>query len=105
MAKVTLSKSLTKDGNEIKELNLDFDKITGNQIVAAEKEARLLGDSTLDISYSKTFQSIIAAKAAVEPVVVDDILDLAGPDFIQVTAQASNFLFGWALLVSAQVKS
>jgi len=97
MNTITLSKPISKDGNEITSLNLDFDKITGNQIIAAEKEARLLGDTTPDACYSKTFQAIIAAKAAAEPVIVDDIMGLHGSDFIQTTTAAANFLFGWAL--------
>ncbi|WP_094607731.1 hypothetical protein SPSIL_009070 [Sporomusa silvacetica DSM 10669] len=102
MNTITLSKPISKDGNEITALNLDFDKITGNKIIAAEKEARLLGDTTPDACYSKTFQAILAAKAAAESVVVDDILGLSGSDFIQITNTVSNFLFNWALPVSAQ---
>jgi hypothetical protein len=100
-----LSKAIVKDGAEIAELNLDFDKITGKQIIAAEKEARLLGDATLDIGYSKTFQAIIVAKAANESVIVDDILNLSGKDFIHITTAASNFLFGWALSANPQENS
>ncbi|MBU2701688.1 hypothetical protein Ga0466249_002807 [Sporomusaceae bacterium BoRhaA] len=92
-----LAKPITKDGTEITELNLDFDKITGNQIIAAEKEARMLGDTTPDACYSKTFQAVIAAKAADQPLIVDDILAMNGMDFINITTQAANFLFGWAL--------
>lgn len=93
-----LSKAIIKDGAEITELNFDFEnKITGKQIIAAEKEARAMGDNTPDACYSKIFQAIIAAKAAAEPVLVDDILSLTGGDFIRATTEASNFLFGWAL--------
>ena len=105
MAKViTLKKELVKDGVKIGALNLDFDKATGNVIIAAEKEARLLGDNTPDLCYSKTFQAIIASKVANEPVVVDDILGLSARDFIQITTTVSNFLFEWALPENLQVK-
>lgn len=99
-----LSKPIVKDGKEIAELNFDFDKITGSQIIAAEKEARALGDTTPDACYSKTFQAILAAKATTESIIVDDILNLPGADFIQITTETSNFLFGWAL-PKAQTKS
>lgn len=92
-----LKKTIVKDGNEIAELNFDFDKITGNDIIAAEKEARMMGDTTPDACYSKTFQAIIAAKAADQPIIVDDVLDMNGMDFIAATTKAANFLFGWAL--------
>ncbi|WP_333593584.1 hypothetical protein [Anaerospora hongkongensis] len=102
--KITLRKPIKKDGNEISVLTLDFDQITGNQIVSAEKEARLLGDATADLCFSKTFQAIIAAKAAVESVSADDILGLNGTDFIKITTEASGFLFAWALPAGAQEK-
>ena len=92
-----LKKAFTKDGKKVTELKFDFDKITGNDIIAAEKEARTLGDNTPDACYSKTFQAIIAAKAADYPLNVDDVLGMNGMDFINITTQAGNFLFGWAL--------
>lgn len=92
-----LKKAITKDGKEIVSLKLDFNKITGNDIIAAEKEARMMGDTTPDASYSKTFQAILVAKAADHPLIVDDIMAMNGGDFIQATTEAANFLFGWAL--------
>lgn len=97
MNNIKLKKAIKKDNEEIAELNLNFDGITGNDIIAAEKETRLLGDTTPDACYSKTFQAIIAAKAADKPLIVDDILAMNGTDFINVTTQTANFLFGWAL--------
>lgn len=104
MQTITLKKTIVKDGANIESLNLDFDKVTGRDIIAAEKEARLLGDNTLDLCYSKTFQAIIAAKVAAEPVVVDDILNVPGVNFIQITNAVSNFLFEWALPENLQTK-
>jgi len=92
-----LKKAIVKDGNEITELNFDFDQITGNDIIAAEKEARMMGDKTPDTCFSKIFQAIIVAKAADKPIIVDDVMDMNGMDFIGVTTKAANFLFGWAL--------
>lgn len=95
--KIVLTKPISKDGKEFKELNLDFDKITGREIIAAEKETRILGDIAADVNCSKAFQAVLIAKAAAEPVGVDDILSLPGADFIYATSVASNFLFGWVL--------
>ncbi|MBP2655892.1 MAG: Mu-like prophage FluMu protein gp41 [Firmicutes bacterium] len=97
MQKEKLSKPINKDGNEISSLNFDFDKLTGRQIISAESEARLLGDKSTDLQFSKTFQAVLAAKAIEEPLIIDDILDLPAPDFLVVTNTVSNFLFGWVL--------
>lgn len=92
-----LRKPFEKDGKKITEIKFDFEKITGNDIIAAEKEARLMGDSTPDAAYSKTFQAVLAAKAAIQPVNTDDIMGMNGSDFMAATTAAASFLFGWAL--------
>jgi len=94
---VKLSKPIQKDNQEYTMLTFDFDKLNGRQIIAAETEARLLGDKSADLQFSKNFQAVLAAKAAQESLIVDDILDLSAPDFLMVTNTVSNFLFGWVL--------
>ena len=98
MQTVNLQKPFTKDGNEFKQLNFDFDKLTGKDIIAGEKEARLMGDLTIDLQYSKTFLSVVAAKAVNEPLIADDIISLPAPDFLKITNEVASFLSGWALL-------
>ena len=39
--KIKLSQPITVKGTEVKELNLDFDKLTGNDIINASREAQL----------------------------------------------------------------
>ena len=95
MSTITLSKAIKKDELEIKKIHIDFNSITGRHIIAAEREARVMGDSTPDACYSKIFQAVLTAKATKENLNVDDILNLAGSDFVRVTTEASNFLFGW----------
>jgi hypothetical protein len=95
--KIPLKKPITKDGAEITELNIDLDNITGKDILAAEKEARLMGDTTLELGWSKMFQAILISKTATETVIVDDIMNLSGADFMRVTGVAADFLFGWVL--------
>jgi len=106
MSIITLSKSIKKNEIDIKKIHVDFNSITGRHIIAAEREARLMGDSTPDACYSKIFQAVLAAKATKENLIVDDILDLSGSDFVRVTTEASNFLFGWVSpVVNPQEKS
>lgn len=100
MEKIILRKPLVVDDKEIKELQLDLDKLTGNDVLQAEAEARALGDLTIDTQFSKKFQTIIAAKAS--GIAYDDIVALGASDFLHVINTVSNFLSGWALSVSAQ---
>jgi len=52
--KIKLSKPIMINGTELKEINLDFDKLTGNDIINASREAQLLGEN---IVLAKYFQS------------------------------------------------
>lgn len=91
MENIKLAKTITYDGVEIKELNLDFDSLTGQDLLNAEKEAIALNKSASPIKeFDKGYLSIVAAKAAG---VSTDLMPLLGAkDFTKVTVQAQNFL-------------
>lgn len=91
-----LKKAIEKNGKKISDINFNFEQMTGYDIIAAEKEARMLGTVALDVTYSKVFQAVIAAKAADKELIADDILGMQITDFMEITAKTSNFLFGWA---------
>lgn len=91
MEKIKLAKTIQYDGLEIKELNLDFDSLTGQDLLNAEKEAIALNKSASPIKeFDKGYLSIVAAKAASIPT---DIMPLlSAKDFTKATVQAQNFL-------------
>lgn len=89
--KVKLTKPLTVKGKEVKELDLNFDSLTGNDLVAAEREARAMGDNTPVIALSMQYQAAVAARLIGCP--VDDVLALPAKDFKNIVGQASSFLF------------
>lgn len=90
MAKVVLSKAINVQGKDVKELDLDFTKITGNDLIKAENETRAMGDQTPSVFLSMRFQAIVAAKLIGVP--VDDILDLPAMDFRNVVFPVAGFL-------------
>ncbi len=77
---------------DYKKLSEGLKELSGRDFAAAEQQARLLGDGTPDVIYSKTFQSVIAAKVLGAP--VDDIQDLPIQEYVAVTSKVSNFLVG-----------
>ena len=79
-----------KDGNDIDSLVFDFDKINGRVLLLCAKAAKQEEPDMLIPNLSMTFQAIVGAKAA--GIRYDDVLGLAGPDFIAVTQRASRFL-------------
>lgn len=91
METINLSKPMKVKGEEVRELSLDFDKITGRVLIETETKCRAMGDNTPDLTFSMKYQASLAAKAA--GVKYDDILDLGGKDMILVIAAVKSFLF------------
>jgi hypothetical protein len=81
---------LSKPLNEKTEIGLDLDKLTGQHLIDATVEAHALGDKSPVLELSKTYQAVIAAKAA--GVNVDDIIKLPAKDFVKITVEVASFL-------------
>jgi phage FluMu protein gp41 len=88
--KIKLSKACTFEGKEYTELDIDFDKLTGKDLVSASKEARLLGDASSVQELSPIYLAVVGAKSA--GVSVDMVLSLPARDFTAVKTAAQNFL-------------
>lgn len=91
METIHLSKAMKVKGEDVQDLALDFDKITGRVLIETESKCRALSDGTPDLTFSMKYQAMLAAKAA--GVKYDDILDLGGSDMILVIAAVKSFLF------------
>lgn len=90
MASFTLSKEYEFEEKKYQLLNLDLEGITGNDMIAAEKEAKLLDPEIRVPELSKTYLAVLGAKAAKVP--VDFILKLNAKDFSALTLEVQNFL-------------
>lgn len=88
--KVKLEKALNVAGVEVNELEFDFDKLKGSDLIAAEKEVRTMGDQTPSVFLSMNFQAVVAAKLVGVP--VDDVLELPATDFRNIVFPVANFL-------------
>ncbi|OPX90281.1 MAG: hypothetical protein A4E53_01167 [Pelotomaculum sp. PtaB.Bin104] len=98
--KISLINAIEKDGQTINELTLNLKGLTGNDLTKAESDARAMGDTSPDPLFSAKGLTVIAAKAA--GMIPDDILGLSAPDFLQVKAVVSIFLYGWLLPAKTQ---
>lgn len=79
-------------GNEVTEIELNFENLTGKQLIKAEREARANGDQTPSVFLSMNFQAAVAAKLIGVP--VDDIEDLPATDFRNLVVPVASFLLG-----------
>ncbi len=91
METIHLSKPLKVKGEEVQDVVLDFDKLTGKDIIAAETQARAVGESVVPIYSSMRYQGIIAAK--ILGVKMDDIEELPSKDYINLITPIANFFF------------
>lgn len=89
---IKLKKPVTIKGKPVTEVNLDFEKLTGNDMIQAEKVARAMGVGEASVLASMKYQAIIAAKAIGCP--VDDLFELGAVDFKNIAKEATSFLLG-----------
>lgn len=89
---IKLSKPFIFEGKEYTELKLDFDALTGRDMINAEVEAKAIAGPSPVAELSKSYLAVIAAKSAKVP--VDLIMALPAKDFSKVTIEVQNFLLG-----------
>jgi hypothetical protein len=88
--KITLKKPLKVKGKEVTTVILDFDGITGNDLIDAERALRALGDTSPSAYLSMKYHAILAARLLGVP--LDDILEMNAVDFRNVTVAVAGFL-------------
>lgn len=88
----TLLRPISFDGLEITELTLDFEELSGDDLLRCSRQAQTISpDEVAPVkALSLAYQVALAAKAAGVP--VELIQSLKAKDFTQVTQRAQNFL-------------
>ena len=90
--KIELKKAINTGGKLIKELNLDLDKLTGSDLIEAEKEVMISDNTPLVMDFNRSFLITIAAKAA--GIATDALKSLNIRDFSKITNEVQRFLTG-----------
>ena len=67
-----------------------LNKLSGRDFAEAERQARLEGDTSIDIGTSRTFYAAVAAKALKTP--LPDIMELPMREFFAITGDVGSFL-------------
>lgn len=77
---------------DIEELKTKLDNLKGTDFEAVEREERLAGNSSVDVTMSKSFQARLAARAmGMNP---HDIKELPLKQYSKVVLEVMSFLFG-----------
>lgn len=74
------------------ELAKNLEMLTGEDFTAAEEQARMDGDKSLDIMTSRRFYAAVAARAYKVP--LEDILELNIQEYAAITGDVGGFLIG-----------
>ena len=90
--KIELKKAITTGGRSIKEINLDLDKLTGNDLIEAEKDVMISDNTPFVMDFNRSFLITIAAKAA--GIATDALKGLNIRDFSKITGEVQRFLTG-----------
>ena len=89
----TLRRAWSFEGQEVKELDLDFERLTGEDIISCERQyMQQEGASMLFKDANKEYQAYVVARAAKVP--VELIRALPAKEFSLVTLRAQRFLLG-----------
>ena len=67
-----------------------LNKLSGRDFAEAERQARLEGDTSIDVGTSRTFYAAVAAKALNTP--LPDIMELPMREFFAITGDVGSFL-------------
>lgn len=80
-----------KKAIDISKLSEGLNALKGIDFIQAERQARASGETALEISFSKKFQTALAARAL--GVVPDDLEALPVKEYLGIVMQVFNFLF------------
>lgn len=92
--KVQLKKALKHKGQELTELDIPLEELTGLDLIEVEKQIADTNDRKALIlpEFSKNYLAAVASRAAHIPVEV--LQTLSARDFTAVTSEVQNFLTG-----------
>lgn len=91
---VKLKVPKTFDGHEVTKIVLDFNNMTGDDVMKVDKELREEGyPYGFDTIWNQNAVLKLAARAA--KMLPEDIKKLHAGDYMEVTFQTRNFFVGW----------
>lgn len=92
--KIKLSNEIEYKGKKVHEVEVHVENLKGSDLIAAEKQARMLGDQTPQVYVSSLFQAIVAAKLL--GITIDDFEEWPANDFSKLIGTVTRFLFEMA---------
>lgn len=88
----TFKKAVSWEGKTYASLTFNFDKLTGRDCIAVERELAMKYIKPIVRSLDVNYQLGLASRACDEPIGTDMLEQLPMKDFIAITSRVQNFL-------------
>jgi len=89
---ITFSKPINWETKEYKEIELDFDSLTGKDLIEVGNQYNKTGKTQAVKMLDERYQILVAER--VSGLTIDFYYALPAPEFVKVTTQVMGFLMG-----------
>lgn len=90
---IELSKPLELDGESIEKIELNYENMTGADILEIDLELRALGVTT-GFSTIHNHDALLLLSSRASGIIADDLIKLNAVDFLEVNMTTRNFFIG-----------
>ena len=88
--KIKLKKAIISRGEEVRELDLNLEEITGNDIIEAERQVMISDNVPMVTVFNKSYQIAVAGRALKIP--VETLRAMNARDFMAISNEVQSFL-------------
>lgn len=88
--KIKLKKAIIFRGEEVKEIDLNFDELTGNDLIEAEKQVMASDNIPMVTDFNKAYLITVAARLLKLP--APELRNINAKDFTSITSEVQRFL-------------
>ncbi|MBR0316522.1 MAG: phage tail assembly protein [Synergistaceae bacterium] len=88
--KIKLKKAINFHGEELKELDLNLDNLTGNDLIEAEKQVMMNDNIPMITDFNKSYLIAIAGRVLNIP--AETLRTINAKDFSSITSEVQRFL-------------
>ena len=90
--KIKLKKAINFHGEELKELELNLEELTGNDLIEAEKNVMTSDNIPMVTDFNKAYLIAVASRALKIP--AEELRNINAKDFSSIISEVQRFLLG-----------
>lgn len=90
--KIKLKRAINFHGEYVKEVELNFDELTGNDLIEAEKQVMASDNIPMVTDFNKAYLIAVASRLIKVP--ADELRNMNAKDFSKIITEVQRFLLG-----------